>query len=122
MTKESRKLIFNHMVESSLNSVFAAVADPTRRAILERLSQNPARVTDIARNFSVSLNAVSKHLMVLEDAGLIKREVVGREHKLSLNGEPLQEAADWMMEMRSFWETRLDAFEQHVLKRRRKQQ
>ena len=110
------------MVESSLNSVFAAVADPTRRAILERLSQNPARVTDIARNFSVSLNAVSKHLMVLEDAGLIKREVVGREHKLSLNGEPLQEAADWMMEMRSFWETRLDAFEQHVLKRRRKKQ
>src|ERR1041385_851908 len=75
------------MVEHSLaplDRVFSAVADPTRRAILEKLGRGPARVTEIARQFPVSLNAVSKHVMVLERAGLLRRDIQGRDHVLSL--------------------------------------
>jgi DNA-binding transcriptional ArsR family regulator len=107
------------MVEYSegLDSVFGAIADPTRRAILQQLGANPARVTDIARNFPLSLNAVSKHLMILERAGLIQREVRGREHLIQLEPAPLQHASKWF-EARAFWNERLDALEAHVLKKR----
>jgi DNA-binding transcriptional ArsR family regulator len=105
--------------ESRLNHVFGAVADPTRRAILGRLGRNPARVTDIARDFPMSLNSVSKHLQVLERAGLVRREIRGREHVCSLNAQPLREATGWMEEVRSFWESRLDALERHIVSRRK---
>ncbi|HUI81971.1 MAG TPA: metalloregulator ArsR/SmtB family transcription factor [Bryobacteraceae bacterium] len=105
---------------SSLDSVFAAVADPTRRAILRQLGKQPARVTDIARSFPVSLNAVSKHLMVLERAGLIEREVDGREHLCRLNAAPLQKASVWLAETQAFWEQRLDALEKHILEKRKR--
>jgi DNA-binding transcriptional ArsR family regulator len=105
---------------SSLDTVFAAVADPTRRAILRRLGRQPARVTDIARSFPVSLNAVSKHLIVLERAGLIKREVQGREHICRLNGVPLRKASEWLTETHAFWERRLDALEKHISERRKR--
>jgi DNA-binding transcriptional ArsR family regulator len=108
--------------EVSLDSVFAAVSDPTRRAILRRLGKQPARVTDIAKTFPVSLNAVSKHLMVLERAGLIDREVEGREHVCRLNGAPLKKASAWLAETQAFWEPRLDALEQHILERRSRKQ
>jgi DNA-binding transcriptional ArsR family regulator len=109
------------MVESerALDEVFAAVADPTRRAILKQLGRNPARVTDVARKFPISLNAISKHLMVLERAGLIHREIQGREHLLRVNVPPLREAAAWLNEMRQFWDERLDALEGYVLSNRR---
>lgn len=103
-----------------LDGVFGALADPTRRAILLRLESNPARITDIARDFPVSLNAVSKHLIVLERAGLIQREIHGRDHICRLDAEPLQKASAWMMRMHAFWEERLDAFERHIAAKRRK--
>lgn len=109
------------MVEysSALDHVFAAVADPTRRAIIKHLARRPARVTDIARKFPVSLNAVSKHLKTLERAGLVEREVVGREHRCRLNAGPLKNASLWLIEMQAFWEERLDALENHVIERRK---
>lgn len=98
-----------------LNNVFGAVADPTRRAILSRLGKSPARITDIAKDFPISLNSISKHLRVLERAGLVRREIRGREHVCTLNAQPLREAAGWMEEVRSFWETRLDALARHIV-------
>jgi DNA-binding transcriptional ArsR family regulator len=99
--------------EQRLDLTYAALADPTRRAILTRLQQQEARVTELAAPFTMSLNAVSKHLQVLERAGLIRREVRGREHYLSANPELLQEAAEWLNTYQQFWDqrlTRLDTF------------
>jgi DNA-binding transcriptional ArsR family regulator len=107
---------------STLDNVFAAVADPTRRAILRQLGKQPARVTDIAKSFPVSLNAVSKHLMVLERAGLIEREVEGREHVCRLNAAPLKQASVWLAETQAFWEQRLDALEKHIREKRKRKQ
>lgn len=100
--------------EASLDSVFGAIANPTRRAILQQLGRSPARVTEIANNFPVSLNAVSKHLIVLQRAGLIRREVRGRDHFCSLEARPFREASAWIECMRLFWDERLDALERHV--------
>lgn len=94
--------------EGTLNHTYAALADPTRRAILTQLLRQDARVTELAEPFNMSLNAVSKHLRVLERAGLIQREVRGREHYLSADPAPLQEAAEWLNTYRTFWEKRLD--------------
>ncbi len=104
--------------ETRLDHVFGAVADPTRRAILNRLGKSPARVTDIARDFPISLNSVSKHLQVLERAGLVRREIQGREHVCTLNAQPLREASRWMEDVRTFWEARLDALERQLASRR----
>ena len=110
------------MVEYSspiLNRIFAAVADPTRRAILEHLRRGPATVTGIARVFPVSLNAVSKHLMVLERAGLVRRKVQGRVHHCRLVAKPLRQATAWLDHYRRFWEIRLDALEEHLAQKKR---
>jgi len=97
------------MVEyQALDAVFTALGDPTRRAILQRLRKAPATVTEIAAPFDVSLNAVSKHVKVLERAGLVARRRDGREHHLSLNPAPLGKAARWLIDYQEFWETRLD--------------
>ena len=111
---------FNHMVELqdiSLNQTYAAIADPTRRAILIRLMQSEARVTELAEPFDISLNAVSKHLRVLERAQLIRRTIKGRDHYLSVNIEPLQEAAEWIETYQQFWEKRMDALEIFLVKK-----
>jgi len=103
--------IFNHVVEyrqRSLDQTYAALADSTRRAILTRLLRQEARVTELAEPFAMSLNAVSKHLRVLERAGLIQREVRGRDHYLSVNPTRLQEAEEWLRTYHAFWEKRLD--------------
>jgi DNA-binding transcriptional ArsR family regulator len=105
---------------ADLDQVFFAMADPTRRAILNELRKGPARVTEIARPFLVSLNAVSKHLMVLERAGLIEREIRGREHYCHLTAGPLHQAATWLSHYREFWEVRMDALEAHLKSRKRK--
>ncbi|MFI5175099.1 MAG: ArsR/SmtB family transcription factor [Terriglobia bacterium] len=114
--------IFNHMVEyraTTLNRVFSAVADPTRRAILKNLKHGPATVTEIARVFPVSLNAVSKHIRVLERAGLVRREIQGRQHHCRLVARPLRQATAWLDHYRKFWKIRLDALEQHLAARRK---
>ena len=104
--------------DTSLNQTYAAIADPTRRAILIRLMQSEARVTELAEPFNISLNAVSKHLRVLERAQLIRRRIKGRDHYLSVNIEPLQEAAKWIETYQKFWEERVDALETFLVKKR----
>ena len=96
----------------TLDRTLTALADPTRRAILQRLSSGEARVTEVARPFGMSLNAVSKHILVLERAKLVKRRRVGRDHFLSYRPEPLDAAAEWIASTRSFWAARLDTLEQ----------
>ena len=105
------------MVERSqehLSHVFAAVADPTRRAIVQRLARRAATISEIAKPFNVSFNAVSKHVMVLERAGLIEREVQGRERVCRLRPHALRRANAWLEQYRQFWEVRLDALEAYV--------
>jgi DNA-binding transcriptional ArsR family regulator len=106
--------------ESQLDGVFNALCDPTRRAILARLSGAEARVTDIAGDFPISLNSISKHIRMLERAGLLRRSVVGREHLLSLNPQPLAAAATWIEHYRGFWEDRLAALDDYVTRPKRK--
>ncbi len=106
---------------TQLDAVFHAVADPTRRAILAKLTHADARVTDLAKDFPMSLNAVSKHLRVLEGATLVRRTVVGREHVLTLNAEAMAEAAGWMEHYRRFWEERLAALDALMTKRMKKE-
>ena len=109
------------MVEYSqgteLNQVFSALADPTRRAILKTLTSHPATINEIAKPFPVSLNAVSKHVMVLERAGLLHREIRGREHHCWIDPAPLREADQWLRHYRRFWEQRLDALEVYVARK-----
>jgi DNA-binding transcriptional ArsR family regulator len=92
-----------------LDRAFAALSDGTRRAIVERLARGPARVTDLADRFPMSLNAVSKHLKVLENAGLLRRRRSGREHHLALRAAPLREVARWASRYERFWNQKLDA-------------
>ena len=102
----------NRMVKhsaASLDSTFAALSDPTRRAILARLASGEASVGQLAGPFEVSLPAISRHLRVLESAGLIARERQGRERRCRLKAAPLQEAVTWIARYRRFWGRRLDA-------------
>jgi DNA-binding transcriptional ArsR family regulator len=101
------------MVEqiTDLDRTYAALANETRRAIVARLVAGDARVTDVAQPFATSLAAVSKHITVLERAGLVRRRVVGRTHWLSLDPEPLGEAEAWIERTREFWSGRLDALD-----------
>ena len=94
-----------------LDAVFAALADPTRRAIIERLSRSEARVTEVAEPFPMSLNAVSKHIRVLEASGVVERHRKGRDHILSINTRSLDEVDGWIERTRHYWEERLDAME-----------
>src|SRR5690242_20430578 len=96
---------------SNLDHTLMALADPTRRAILFRLSRGEARVTELAGPFAMSLNAVSKHIRILERAGLVRRRRSGREHLLSFDPEPLDDAAAWIEEQRALWTARLDALD-----------
>jgi DNA-binding transcriptional ArsR family regulator len=97
-----------------LDATMLALADPTRRAIVERLRRGPARVTDVAAPFRMSLNSVSKHIRVLERAKLVKRRVHGREHVLSFNPKPLAAAEAWISAQRAFWNAELDALAQRL--------
>src|ERR1700740_2405025 len=96
-----------------LSDVLTAISHPTRRAIIGQLAHGPARFLDIAKRFDTALNAVTKHLKLLERAGLIEREKRGREVFISFRGEPLREIAGWVHEYERFWNERLDQFEQH---------
>jgi DNA-binding transcriptional ArsR family regulator len=106
--------------QPSLDQTFAALADPTRRQILARLRRGPVNVGVLAEPFDMSLAAVSKHLGVLERAGLIHRETHGRERLCHLRARPLRAASAWTETYRSFWEERLDALDAHPRTRRRR--
>lgn len=97
-----------------LDRLFGALADRTRRALLDRLAQGPARITDLAAPFAMTFAAVSKHIRVLEAAGLVAREVDGRVHRCALSGAPLDDAADWIAARRAFWTQTLDALVRHA--------
>jgi len=94
-----------------LDRVFAALSDPTRRSLMHQLCIAPATVTELAAPLDMSLNAVSKHLKVLEQAGLIRREIEGRVHHVYLNAAPLEEAERWVNHYRQYWDARLDSLE-----------
>ncbi|MGA0607894.1 ArsR/SmtB family transcription factor [Phenylobacterium sp. VNQ135] len=94
-----------------LDQTMTALADPTRRAILARLATGEARVTDVAKPFPISLNSVSKHIRMLERAGLVTRRVEGREHFLALDPAPLDEAAQWIAQQRKLWSRALTELE-----------
>src|SRR5262249_16643210 len=94
-----------------LDATLLALSDPTRRAILQRLTRGEARVTELAEPFAMSLNAVSKHIRMLERARLVRRRRAGREHFLSFDPSPLDDAVAWIDEQRAFWPARLDAID-----------
>jgi DNA-binding transcriptional ArsR family regulator len=106
-------------MNAALNDVFFALADPTRRAILTRLMGGPAKVGELAKPFAISAPAVSKHMKILSRAGLIERNVVGREHHCSLHPKALKEAEDWLKFHREFWETRLDRLEELLIQEKK---
>ena len=103
-----------------MDIVFAAIADPTRRAILDRLAQGPARVTDVAAPFAMSLNAVSKHVKVLERARLVRRTRRGREHTLELEAGPLRGVVRWASRYERFWTEGLGRMEAFFAAKRRR--
>lgn len=98
----------------ALDRTFAALADPTRRRILAHLARGDTCVTHLARPHAMSLPAVSKHLRVLEKAGLLRRQRYGRVHEMQLDAKPLQQAAQWVEEYRKFWEGSLDRLAEYL--------
>ncbi len=92
----------------NLDAVFAALGDPTRRRIVERLARGPLSVGEIASGFSISQPAISRHVRVLEESGLLERQVVGRVHRCALSPTVMQAASGWIDKQRSFWNAALD--------------
>ena len=116
---QTGRISFNQMVKYSpetLNRTFAALADPTRRRILAHLARGDRCVTHLARPHAMSLPAVSKHLRVLEKAGLLRRRRYGRVHEMQLEARPLKQAAQWVEEYRKFWEGSLDRLAEYLEK------
>ena len=103
-----------NQINPELSATFAALSDPTRRAILDRLGKHPYTVSELAEPFPISLPAISKHLRVLERAGLISREREGRTQVCRLRAEPMRRASEWLERYRTFWESRLEALEAHL--------
>jgi DNA-binding transcriptional ArsR family regulator len=101
-------------IQRRLDRTFAALADPTRRAILERLTRGEVTVGELARPFRVSRPAISKHLRVLERAGLVRRQRQGRVSRLELDADAMRSAADWMERYRIFWTNRLADLKRYI--------
>ena len=106
---------------TELSDVLAAISHPTRRAIIDRLAKGPAGFLEIAKPFDTALNSVTKHLKLLERAGLIERKKQGREVIISLRGEPLKEVAGWVHHYERFWNEQLDQFEKHFKTKKQKE-
>ena len=102
------------MVQQSLDAVFGALADPTRRAIVARLAEGEASVTQLSEPFDMSMPAVAKHLRVLTAAGLVEQRKEGRTRWCRLAPQPLRDVEDWVGDYRRFWEGQLDALAAHV--------
>ena len=110
-------LIFNRMVKyqsSVLDRTFGALADATRRGILDQLAEGDSSVTKLAEPFDISLPAISKHLRVLEKAGLLSQEKDGRVRRCRLDAGPMKEASDWISQYRRFWEKKLDSLADYL--------
>jgi len=107
-------------LNDQLDQTFAALADPTRRAVVARLAEGDCRVTDLAQPFDMSLPAVSKHLRVLERAGLLVQEKDGRVRRCQLRAKPLKRANDWLNKYRVFWEGQLNSLAHFVEKQTRR--
>jgi DNA-binding transcriptional ArsR family regulator len=116
LTKE-----FNTMSTDHLSATFAALADPTRRAILARLSRGEATVTELAQPFDMSMPAISKHLKVLERAGLIERGREAQWRPCRLQAEPLREVDDWVEQYRRFWEESFDRLDEYLRQLQRRE-
>jgi DNA-binding transcriptional ArsR family regulator len=99
------------MVENRLDTTFHALADPTRRGMLANLALGEKSIGELAEPFSMSLAGASKHVKVLEDAGLVARRKAGRTHVISIDAKPLEEAERWLRQWEKFWNTRLDRLE-----------
>jgi DNA-binding transcriptional ArsR family regulator len=100
--------------EDRLDAVFHALGDRTRRALLARLARNPAMITELAQPFAMSLPAVSRHIRVLEGAGLLVRDIDGRMHRCSLNAKPFKTIERWLNHYRKYWEGNLQSLAQFV--------
>jgi DNA-binding transcriptional ArsR family regulator len=115
-------IIVNQMVHYSrarnTDRALAAIADPTRRAIVDRLARGPARISDVAADFPMTLTGFCKHVRILERAGLVRRKRRGRENTLRLQSEPLRDVAEWVLQYREFWTARLDRLEEFFADRR----
>ncbi len=98
--------------EAGIDHVAAAISDPTRRAIIDRLAHGPARISDLARPFPMSLTGFCKHVRVLERAGLVRRTRRGRDNTLRLSPRPLHDVARWVLKYEQYWKTRLDKLEE----------
>jgi DNA-binding transcriptional ArsR family regulator len=109
-------MVKHSAADARLDRTFAALADPTRRRILAHLARGDKRVTHLARPHAMSLPAVSKHLRVLEKAGLLRRCRYGRVHEMQLEARPLKEAAEWVERYRKFWEGSLDRLAEYLEK------
>src|SRR5262245_962765 len=116
LTLFNRKVEYIDMSATSLDDALYAVAHPSRRRIVERLMRGPARVTDLAAPFDMSLNGGSKHLKVLESAGLVRRTLEGREHRLSLRHQPIRRIQAWSSRFERFWTDKLEALAAQVEK------
>ena len=103
---------------SALDRVFGALADPTRRRILERLSRRPLTVGEISAEFTISQPAISKHVRVLEDAGLLRREIIGRVHRCTLSPAAIAAASTWLEKQRAYWNASLDRLDTLLQKRK----
>lgn len=106
---------------STLDRTFAALSDPTRRAILRILANGERTVTELAEPFRISLPAISKHLRVLEKAGLLKQEKDGRIHRCHIVARPLQAASEWIAHYRAFWEESFDRLDEYLYELQRKE-
>jgi len=123
LTASPNETIVNQVVKHSdeqLDRIYGAISHPVRRKILEQLGASAATVTALADPFAMSLPAVSKHIRILEAAGLVNRTIDGREHRLALEARPLLPATAWLERYRSFWEARLDLLEDRIRTRARR--
>lgn len=118
--------IVNHMVQyqkaRNVDRVAAAISDPTRRAIIERLARGPARISDVAAPFPMSLTGFCKHVRVLERARLVRRTRRGRENTLELSPQPLRDVARWILQYEQFWSARVDRLQQFFANQKEKSQ
>jgi DNA-binding transcriptional ArsR family regulator len=109
----------HYLATRKIDRVTAAISDPTRRAIMERLALGSARISDVAEPFSMSLTGFCKHVRVLERAGLVRRTRHGRDNTLTLSPEPLRDVAKWILKYEQFWNARLDRLQEVFAKQSR---
>jgi DNA-binding transcriptional ArsR family regulator len=114
-------MVHHRAAAANLDSVAAAVSQSTRRAIIDRLARGPARISDVAQPFSMSLTGFCKHVRVLECAGLVRRTRRGRNNTLELAPQPPREVTQWLLKSEHFWNSRLDRLEQFFAQQNQKE-